>query len=285
MDNQADNIRVRGESLRWRVENMDFSQVDLTVARADEDLMLLLCGASFVESGSDMYSHNLVEFFAGNDELGAWLRDNWEEEELQHGRALKAYIAQVWPDFDWDGAFARFLVDYEKVCGIEYLEEKPALEMVARCVVETGTATLYRAVREHAKDPVLRELCNNIRADEVQHYKQFLRYFKAYNVEAGHGRMDVMRALMRRLGEFRSEDSSIALRHVLEERYPDRINDAAFVSACSGRVNQIVTRNFPADMCIKMLLKPLDLPGVLQRGLYPPLAHGLKFASRYIVAR
>lgn len=92
----------------WRIEDIDLSRIDRQRAAANEDLLLLLCAASFIESGTDLYTRNLSLFFDDDPEVSAWLNNEWEHEELQHGRALKTYIAHVWPEFDWDTAFHNF---------------------------------------------------------------------------------------------------------------------------------------------------------------------------------
>src|SRR5579864_4329370 len=89
----------------WRIEDIDLNRIDRKQAADNEDLLLLLCAASFIESGSDLYTSNLTRYFDDDTEVSTWLNDEWEPEELQHGRALKAYICHVWPDFDWDTAF------------------------------------------------------------------------------------------------------------------------------------------------------------------------------------
>jgi hypothetical protein len=94
--------------LPWRLEDIDFDQIDPELAAKNEDLIVLLCASSFIESGSDLYSENLSAYFKGDQEVEQWLDAHWEVEELQHGRALKTYIARVWPDFDWDASFAQF---------------------------------------------------------------------------------------------------------------------------------------------------------------------------------
>ncbi|HIH2651121.1 TPA: ferritin-like domain-containing protein, partial [Burkholderia cenocepacia] len=198
----------------WRIEDIDLNRIDRQRAAANEDLLLLLCASSFIESGSDLYTSNLSEFFNDDPEVSAWLNNAWEHEELQHGRALKAYIAHVWPEFDWDTAFANFFAEYSKTCSVEAFEKTRALEMVARCVVETGTATLYRAINECSDEPVLKEITDNIRTDEVRHYKHFFKFFKKYNQVEGNGRLAVLGALARRVMEIKNEDSEIALRHV-----------------------------------------------------------------------
>jgi hypothetical protein len=191
---------------------------------------------------------------------------------MQHGRALRTYVAYVWPEYDWDTAFRNFMDEYSLTCSVEDFEKTRALEMVARCVVETGTATLYRAIGECSDEPVLKEITDNIRTDEVRHYKHFFKYFKKYNKIEGNGRLAVLGALMRRVMEIKNEDSEIALRHVFAIRYPERVRDQAYNRERAARINALVRRNLSADMCVKMLLKPLDLPAKIQPGVHYPLA-------------
>jgi hypothetical protein len=261
-----------GHTMPWRIEDIDLTRIDRQRAAANEDLLLLLCASSFIESGSDLYTTNLSVFFNGDPEVSEWLNTEWEPEELQHGRALKTYIQYVWPEFDWDTAFHNFFEEYSKTCSFEEFERTRALEMVARCVVETGTATLYRAIGECSDEPVLKEITDNIRTDEVRHYKHFFRYFKKYNQIEGQSRLAVLGALLRRVMEIKNEDSEIALRHVFAMRYPDRVNDPAYNREMASRVNRLVRHNLSADMCVKMLLKPLNIPAKIQPGVHYPLA-------------
>lgn len=271
--------------MRWRVENIDFSSIDVQRTAANEDLMLLLCAASFVESGSDLYSHTLIDFFDGDDEFCAWLRDDWEAEELQHGRALKAYVCTVWPDFDWDASFADFFAEYSQTCSREALERTRARELVARCVIETGTASLYRTIGLCTDEPVLTELAGRIHADEVHHYKVFYRNFKRYNQTERLGRYAVFRALLRRSLEIRNEDEEIAMRHVLAARYPGRALDPEFSARRIERVSQLVMRSLPVDMSVKMMIKPLDLPARVQRSLLAATSWAARPLSRFLFSR
>jgi hypothetical protein len=256
----------------WRIEDIDLTRIDRQKAVANEDLLLLLCAASFIESGTDLYTTNLSTFFNDDPEVSAWLNNEWEPEEMQHGRALKTYVAYVWPEFDWDTAFRNFMDEYSLTCSVEDFEKTRALEMVARCVVETGTATLYRAIGECSDEQVLKQITDNIRTDEVRHYKHFFKFFKKYNRIEGNGRLAVLGALMRRVMEIKNEDSEIALRHVFAIRYPERVHDSAYNRDRAARINALVRRNLSADMCVKMLLKPLNLPARIQPGVHYPLA-------------
>lgn len=255
----------------WCIEDIDLTRIDRERALSNEDLMLLLCASSFIESGTDLYTSNLTSYFEDDEEVSSWLNEHWEPEELQHGRALKAYINRVWPEFDWDTAFRNFFDEYSKTCTVEAFEPTRALEMVARCVVETGTATLYRAIGDCSDEPVLKEITDRIRSDEVRHYKHFFRYFKKYNAIERNGRLSVLGALARRVMEIKNEDSEIALKHVFAIRYPEKMHDEAYQRARAARINSLVRRNLSAEMCVKMLLKPLELPARIQPSVHYPL--------------
>lgn len=259
-------------TLPWTLESLDLSRIDVAQVRHNEDLFFLLCSSSFVESGSDLYTQNLIDHFAGDEDLQGWLREHWEHEELQHGRALAAYVRSVWPEFDWEKGFHAFWQEYGAVCTSEQLESCRGLELAARCVVETGTASLYRALNEITDEPVLKQLTNHIKSDEVRHFKHFYQHYRKYREREGFGRYKVFRAILRRVNEIRSEDSDIALRHVFNQCYPHLVDNDAEFRRISHRAQGLLRRHLPAAMTVKMLLKPLELPARLQNALEKPLA-------------
>ncbi len=174
--------------LPWRVEEVPFDRIDIARIRDREEMLLLLAAASFVEYASDTYAGNLAEFVDDQPDIAEWLSQRWEPEEMQHGRALRQYVQTVWPSFDWDGAYEAFFDEYRALCGLEGYAASRGLEMAARCIVETGTSTLYKAIRDLADEPVLVKLTEHIRNDEVRHYKHFLQYFDRYNAHERNGR-------------------------------------------------------------------------------------------------
>jgi hypothetical protein len=265
-------VDYSSSALPWTLESLNFADIDVARVRHNEDLFLLLCSASFVESGSDLYTHNLIEHFDGDLELQSWLREHWELEELQHGRALATYVRHVWPEFDWDAGFQAFWDDYGALCTNEQLEPSRGLELAARCVVETGTASLYRALNDIVDEPILKQLTSNIKSDEVRHYKHFYQAFLRYREQEGLGRYKVFRAILRRVNEIRNEDSDIALRHVFNQCYPHHKGDNAQFQKVAGPAQALLRRHIPAEMTVKMLLKPLNLPPRLQQSLEKPLA-------------
>jgi len=236
-------------------------------------MFLLVTSASFIESGSDTYTGNLLELFADDEDVGRWLREQWEPEELGHGRMLKAYVQRVWPGLDWDAAYAGFFADYAKVCTLQDLEPTRGQEMAARCVVEMGTTAYCQALHDAAREPVLRELTWRIRSDEVGHYKQFYAHFLKYRERERLGRHQVLAALARRALELRSEDATIALRHATEWRRRMRPPGVASppIGELTRQAYRQVNRHLPIHLAVRMLLKPLRLRPRVERLVAPPL--------------
>ncbi len=256
--------KVGAEGSHWKIADIDFSKIDVERIRCDENLFYLITCASFVESGSDLYTQNLVDYYDDEPEISAWLREQWKAEELQHGLALRAYVKHICPEFDWPAAYRGFLDEYSGYCKVELLETSKGLEMVARCVVETGTATFYGALSRSTDEPVLQDLAARIARDEVNHYKHFFQYFRAFRQQEHLRRRSIFGALRRRTLKLRNEDAACALRHVLKTREPQHADDADRLQQISCKMNRTIRSHVTADMTIKMIMRPLDLPRVLQ---------------------
>ena len=71
--------------------------------------------------------------------------------------------------------------------------------MVARCVVEIGTSSYYTALRDAAAEPVLREICRHIAADELRHYRLFYKNLDRYLALDGIGRLGRLRVALGRV--------------------------------------------------------------------------------------
>lgn len=244
---------------RWRIDEIDFDAIDPALVRNDEFLFTMLACASFVEILAETYSENLIAHFSGNRQVNAWLHCHWQKEEVQHGWVLKAYVQKVWPEFDWVKAHACFVHEYKILCTQEQLETIPALEMVGRCVVETGTATFYSALQTYTSEPVLKIILGNIKRDEVVHYSHFRRYFEDYYLSKNHTIWSVICAMWRRIHAIRNDDVYIAFKHVRQERSPE-------ISFCDAdwmrfyqRVRQSARHFYPYTMAVNMLIKPLPV--------------------------
>ncbi len=257
--------------LRWSFDDIDLQAIERDVVAPRDDIFLLVCSASFIESGTDLYTRNLLAYFDGDDDFGAWLREQWEPEELQHGHALRSYVEHVWPEFAWNDAFDAFFTEYSALCTLDELEPSRGRELVARCMVEMGTTTYYQALNAICDEPVLRELTWRIRTDEVQHYKNFYQRFLRYRRSEGLGRGQVIAALWRRLSELRRSDADIALRHAAAWRWRDDPMPPALQDV-RRQVFDRMRRQYPIDLAVRMIIKPLQLGPRWQRWAERPLS-------------
>jgi hypothetical protein len=257
--------------LAWSIEDIPYATLDRDSVSNDSYLLYTVACASFVEITSDLYTRNLIEYYRGNSEVVAWLNRQWEPEEMQHGHALRRYVETAWPEFDWEKAYDVFYEDYQKYCKVELLGPTPALEMAARCVVETGTATFYRMISETAAEPTLRMLAANISRDEVGHYKHFYGFFRDYRRQEGTSRADVARTLWRRIREVDDEDMFSAVKGVHAVLHPDQPLDVKGYEAYRRYREHFMRAHFPFKMGARMVLKPLELGPIATKFVQPAL--------------
>jgi len=221
-----------------------------------------------MESATDLYTENLIDFFVDDKEVTSWLEHYWLPEELQHGRALRRYVEIAWPEFDWEPAFRRFVEEFRPFCDVA-LEAARSLEMASRCVVEMGTASYYTTLSRGSPEPVLSVLTRRIVEDEVRHYKHFYRFFRKYRGMESPSRAAVVPALWRRLRMSGGDDSFIVLKHVYTARHPGDSFDFGVYRNLRRECGELVRAHFPHEMSVRMLLKPLGLGPRTQRAALP----------------
>jgi hypothetical protein len=180
-------------------------------------------------------------------------------------------VRAVWPEFDWDAANETFFRDYSARCTLDAFEPTRGLELAARCMVETGTATFYRTLHAYTDEPVLKTIADNIKADEVRHYSHFWRFFNVYRARERVSRWRVLYAVLKRVAEARNDDGLVAFQHAFRVRHPDRPFERRYYDEFQRRFRQVMRAHFPFEMAVKMLLKPLALPAGIQRALLPML--------------
>lgn len=265
----------------WSIEDIPYDGLAHERVRDDRQLFYIVASASFIESASDIYTDNLVAFFHDDEEIVTWLKQHWEIEELQHGAALKRYVQTAWPDFDWETAYRTFLAEYLPLCVVDRLAGTRALEMAARCVVETGTAAFYRMLSELTEEPTLRCLAARISADEVRHYKHFYRGFRRYRALEQPSRLAVLRTLWSRSAEVESEDALCAYKAIFLGLNPGAAFQRSDYETYRAETLKFAKQHMPHEMAIKMLLKPLELHAMVGRAVVPAATS----ASRFLLQR
>jgi hypothetical protein len=259
----------------WTLADLDLTRIEHDRVRDDRFTYYLVAGASFIETAADLYTNNLVRHFP--DPLAReWLVKRWQPEELQHGRALRAYVEAVWPGLDWEQGYAGFFDEYSRLCTMAQLEDSRTLEMAARCVVETGTATFYATLHACAREPVLKQLTGLIRRDEVRHYNYFRSFYQAYQAEERVGRLSVLRALYRRFAEAEQEDAYVGFKHAWLILHPGQPFRDGHFAAFMQEVRERLRPHYPYRMAVQMVLQPLELNRTVQKIAEPLLIRGAR---------
>jgi hypothetical protein len=238
----------------WTLDDIPWDRFD--PAKVDPELVPIVKAASLVEHNGQAYAHHLCLVFADDPEFQR-IAERWGEEEVQHGRALARWAALADPAFDFDAAFARFREGFR----VDFDSDRSrrgsrAGEMVARCVVEIGTSSYYSALRDAASEPVLREICRHIAADELRHYRLFYKNLDLYLTRDRIGRIGRLRVALGRVAE--SEDDELAYAYYAANEtgrpYDRRYYNRAYASRAYA-----LYRPHHVERGIAMLLKAAGL--------------------------
>ena len=158
----------------WTLDEIAWHRFDGD--RVDPEIVRIVKAASLVEYNGGAYAHHLCRIFCDDLDFQQTAR-RWGDEEIQHGRALGRWAELADPEFDFEVAFGRFQdafrVDFDSDVS---RRGSRSGEMIARCIVEVGTSSYYTALRETVREPVLKDICRRIAADEIRHYKLFHRH-------------------------------------------------------------------------------------------------------------
>ncbi len=168
-------------SAGWSLDDVNWSKFD--AAKVDPSLLAAIKAAALVEYNAPDYVKYLRRVFENSSPETLAAIVQWGEEETLHGLALGRWAEIADPTFDFQGAFARFRAGYKPP---HFSQNSSASvrgsrrgEMVARCVVESGTSSFYSAIRDATDEPVLKEVAGRIAADEFRHYKLFFETLQA----------------------------------------------------------------------------------------------------------
>lgn len=190
----------------WTLDQIPWDRFDR--GKLDLEIVPIVKAASLVEYNGGAYAHHLCRIFYDDPDFQQSAR-RWGEEEIQHGRALARWAVLADPNFDFEAAFDRFQAGYQVDfnCDVSRRGSRSG-EMIARCMVEVGTSSYYTALRDAVREPVLKEICGQIAADEFRHYKLFYRNLKRCLERERIGFWSRIRVAAGRIAE--SEDDELA---------------------------------------------------------------------------
>ena len=159
----------------WRPDEIGWAKFD--ASKVEPWMLTAIKAAALVEFNAPDYVIYLKRIFkdSGPDMLAAI--EEWGREESQHGRTLGRWAEMADPGFKLDEAFARFRNGYRPAHFVRphdaSVRGSRRGELVARCVVESGTSSYYSAIKDATGEPVLKEIAGRIAADEFRHYRFF----------------------------------------------------------------------------------------------------------------
>ncbi len=190
----------------WRLEHLPWDRFD--PARVEPALVPRVKAAAMVERNGGDYGIYLDRVFADDPDFRA-AAALWAEEEVQHGEALGRWASLADPGWDFEAAFARYREGYRiALDATASIRGSRAGELIARCMVETGTSSYYTALAESTDEPLLGRICAQIAADEFRHYKLFYDHLRRYLGRERIGLPRRLRIAAGRIGE--SEDDELA---------------------------------------------------------------------------
>lgn len=203
---------------RWTLDDIPWDR--FRPDAVEPDLLAVVKAAALVERNADDYARYLGQVFHDDPAFGA-AAVAWAREEAQHGEALRRWAELADPAFDFAAALARFRAGYSLP-----LEARASVrgsrsgELIARCIVETGTSSYYAALGQSAREPVLSEICLRIRGDELRHYKLFYDHLKRYRAIERPGLLARARVAFGRLRE--ADDDELAYAYYAANEPPER---------------------------------------------------------------
>jgi rubrerythrin len=193
----------------WDMNDIDYSKIDRS--KITPDLVKIIKAAALVEYNAVAYSAYLEKVFSDDPQFQEMSRC-WATEEVQHGRALGKWAETVDPGWSLEDAMAKFREGYK----IEHLNNDTSVrgsragEMIARCMVETGTSSYYTAIGTNTDEPVLKEICAKIAGDEFRHYKLFYDTLNRYLKIESIGRASRLKIALGRIAESEDDELSYA---------------------------------------------------------------------------
>lgn len=197
--------------LLWKMDEIPWDKLDRS--QADDDLLQVVKAAALVEYNAATYSDYLCRVFEGDEEFQALARC-WAVEEVQHGQTLGKWAELVDPSWKLEDAMARFRAGYRP----EHFDSTDTVsvrgsrsgEMIARCMVETGTSSYYSAIGASITEPVLKEICAKIAGDEFRHYKLFYDTLNRYLDLENMTRTKRLKVALSRIAESEDDELSYA---------------------------------------------------------------------------
>ena len=240
----------------WRIEDVAWDRFD--PSKVDPEIVRLVKSAAMVERNGVEYAAYLCRVFK-DDPAFCQASDNWAVEEVQHGDALGRWSELADPSWRFREAFERYRTEYKLPLDSEgSVRGSKTGELIARCMVETGTSSYYTALADATDEPVLQQVCRLIAADEYRHFKLFYDHMRRYLARERIGVLRRLRIAAGRITETEDDELAYAYHCGNEPRDMPYVHDRC-IAAYMGRAMGFY--RYPhVERSMGMILKAVGLP-------------------------
>ena len=239
----------------WTLETISWDRFD--ASKVDPEILRNIKAAALVERNGGDYGIYLDRVFADDPSFMAAVK-TWVVEEVQHGMALGRWAEMADPTWNFDKAFERFRAGYKlPLDSTGSVRGSQAGEMMARCIVETGTSSYYSALKDATVEPVLKQICAKIAADAFRHYKLFYDHLRRCLERDRLSRFARLRIGWGRLAE--SEDDELAYAYFAANEPAEAVYDRKRYARAYARRAYPLYRESHVQRAMAMVLKAIGL--------------------------
>jgi hypothetical protein len=155
------------EAGAWSLEHIPWSQIDPRIASGERDILSALHDAALIEGYLPVFAPRLMRLLWDDVDATAILSLEMYE-GLKHYTALKRYLDVAGYEAAKVSA-ASLVAARAKAADIEYHNEQIVTYLTHFMCSELFAAHFFRRLSEQTREPVLRELLQNMSRDEHRH--------------------------------------------------------------------------------------------------------------------
>jgi rubrerythrin len=141
---------------------------------------------------------------------------------------------------------------------IERLKLNYTSGLISLCTTEIDAALYYRTLSKYSNEPVLKQILKLMFADEVKHYRVFLKYFYLQDQKEKSSSLKIFKTIVNRHELVAQQNIAVSLKHARDGWHSDsyfknNFNDQEILH----KMKLTIAKRFPYELAAKMLAKPL----------------------------
>lgn len=251
-------------SKKWKFEDINWSLFD--PKKVDPETVRVIKAGSVVEHNGSDYGRYLKNVFKG-DKLFEKEIDSWADDEIKHGAVLAEWVKMADPTYNFKERFAAYVEGFPiDIHAQESIRGSRGAELLTRCMVEIGTSSFYSAVKDATDEPLLKQICGKIAADELRHYKLFYTHYLRYQA---HEKLSLRQRFKVALGRlFENEDDELAFAYYTANKETAPYNREHYTQVY-GKAVYTYYQKIHVDRGMALFCKAIGLnpQGWMQKGL------------------